>query len=384
MTISISDILNKVFKKKDNSFLDDYSSELLLNNSYQALAMKASINLIAKTVSRAEFKTFEQGKETKKRTYYMLNVEANKNKSANQFWRETIEKLLLDGEALILIEDDELLLIDSFEKQEFAFKENIYRNMVVGDYELRDIRNESQVIYLKDDLTSIHSHLNAISNDMASLIASSIKGYQGSKSRKGAFKMPTNMGRTKEQQEATQKHINNIMESFMDPSVDSVLPETNGMEYREISEAKGSKSNDSGRETKNFIDDIFDLVAITFGIPPSLLKGDTVDTKDAVNNFLAFCINPLVQLIQSELNRKLFTFEQYVERTFLKVDTTNIKSVDLKDIANSIDLLVRNGAFTIDDTLRSLGQEAIGGDVGGLRVMTKNNEPIDQFMKGGD
>lgn len=382
--IGLLDFLDGVLTPK-SKFLDGYNSKMMLNNSYQALALEASINLIAKTISRAEFQTFEKGKETRKKTYYMLNVEANKNKSASAFWREVVRKLLEDGEALIFIDSGQLFLIDSFERTEKAFTENTYKNLIIGDYQLREkVVTESQVIYLQDSITSIKTHLNSVASDMNKLVTSSIKGYQRSKARKGKLNIPANLSKTEEQQKATQTHIDNIMKDFMDPGKDSVLPETNGMEYTEIDEAKGSKSNDSGRETKNFINDIFDFVAITFGIPPSLLKGDTVDTKDAVNNFLAFCINPLVQLIQDEINRKLFTYEQYVERTYLKIDTTQIKSVDLRDIANSIDLLVRNGAFTIDDTLRSLGLEAIGGDVGGLRVMTKNNESVEEFMKGGD
>ena len=171
--------------------------------------------------------------------------------------------------------------------------------------------------------------------------------------------------------------INKLVASFMDPSKSSVFTESNGMEYTEISESKGSKSNDSGRETKNFLNDIMDIVAISFGIPPSLLKGDTVDTKDAMNNFLTFCINPLAKSIQTEINRKMYGYELYSKSSYLKADTTQIKSVDLRDIANSIDLLSRNGAYTIDDTLRTLGKEPIGGDVGNLRVITKNNENIE-------
>lgn len=371
-------------KEDPGCFFDGYNSSLITNNAYQALAVKASINLIAKTISRTEFQTFEKGKATKKKTYYMLNVEANKNTSAPAFWRSVVTKLLENGETLVLIENGELLLIDSFERKEFAFKENLYTNMYIGDYKLREQANESEVLYLQDTVTSLAGNLNKITSELAQLISASNKGYNRSKSRKGTLNIPANLSKTKEQQEATQKHIDSIMKDFMDPSKDSVLPETNGMAYTEIDEAKGSKSNDSGRETKNFIGDIFDFVAIAFGIPPSLLKGDTVDTKDAVNNFLAFCINPLVGIIQAEINRKMYGYEHYSNKTYSKIDTTKIKSVDLRDIANSIDLLVRNGAFTIDDTLKTLGLEAVGGDVGGLRVMTRNNESIETFMKGGD
>ena len=74
---------------------------------------------------------------------------------------------------------------------------------------------------------------------------------------------------------------------------------------------------------------------------------------------------------------------EYLANNYVKVDTTNIKAVDLRDIANSIDLLNRNGALTIDDTLRTLGKEPLGGDIGGMRFITRNLETLDKVLKEG-
>ncbi len=381
--MAIIDFLDRLFGSNDEITLKTCSVDTANNIYYKTLITEASVNLIAKTISRAEFQTFEKGKETKKLNYYMLNVEANKNKSASLFWRETIEKLLKEGEALILLQDNQMFLADSFVRNEFAFRENIYTELSIGDYPLDDIWRESQVLYLKDDNSTIRNAINGIYNDYVKLIDSSIKGYQNSKARKGKLKIPTNLPKTLQEEGKLQEHIQATMKDFMDPSKDAVYPETNGFEYEEIDKAKGSKSNDSGRETKNFIDDMFDFIAVAFGIPPSLLKGDTVDTKDAVNNFITFCINPLARLITDEINRKMYGYKLFKERTYAKLDTSNIKAVDLRDIANSIDLLNRNGALTIDDILRILGKEPLGGDIGNMRFITKNLEALDKVLEEG-
>lgn len=381
--MALIDFLNKLFGSKDEITLKTCSVDTTNSIYYKTLITEASVKLIAKTVSRAEFQTFEKGKETKKLNYYMLNVEANKNKSASLFWRETIEKLLKEGEALIILQDNQMFLVDSFVRNEFAFRENVYTELSIGDYPLDDIRKESQVLYLKDDNSTIRNAIDGIYNDYVKLIDASIKGYQNSKARKGKLKVPTNLPKTLQEEGALQKHIQTTMTDFMDPSKDAVYPETNDFEYEEIDKAKGSKSNDSGRETKNFIDDMFDFIAIAFGIPPSLLKGDTVDTKDAVNNFLTFCINPIAKLITDEINRKMYGYELYSERTYARLDTSNIKAVDFRDIANSIDLLTRNGALTIDDIMRILGKEPLGGEIGGMRFITKNYEVLDKVLEGG-
>lgn len=352
-----------------------------INTKYKVLVLESSIELISKTVARSEMQTFLQGKEDKGINYYTFNVEPNRNKSATKFWQEVIRALLTKGEALIIVQKHKLYLATSFSREERAFLDNIYTGVVIGDYELKDTWFENQVLYLRYDNESLRAAIEAISDDFSKLISSSIKGYQNSKARKGKLKIPTNLPKELEEDDALQKHIAQSMKDFMDPSKDAVYPESSGFEYAEITESKGSKSNDSGRETKNFINDVFDFIAIAFGIPPSLLKGDTVNTKDAVNNFLTFCINPLAKLIQDEINRKMYGQEEYLNKSYVKVDTTNIKAVDLRDIANSIDLLNRNGALTIDDTLRTLGKEPIGGELGAMRFITKNLELLDKVLK---
>lgn len=381
--MAIIDFLDRVFGDKREITLKTCSVGSDSNIHYKALITEASINLIAKTIARAEFQTFEKGQETKKLNHYMLNVEANQNKSAFSFWEETIGKLLREGEALVLLRDNQLYLADSFEKREYAFRPNLYSNIMIGDYEVNEVWEESKVLYFKNDNTKLRNAINGIYNDYTKLINSSIKGYQNSKARKGKLKIPTNLPKTLQKESDLQSHISATMKDFMDPSKDAVYPETNGFLYEEIDKAKGSKSNDSGRETKNFINDVFDFIAVAYGIPPSLLKGDTVDTKDAVNNFLTFCINPIAKLITDEINRKMYGYENYSNNTYAKLDTTKIKAVDLRDIANSIDLLNRNGALTIDDILRILGKEPIGGDIGQMRFITKNLEALDKVLEEG-
>lgn len=357
---------------------------LATNSKYQTLIQEAGINLIANTLARAEFQTFLNGKEYKGTNYYIFNVEANQNTSSSLFWKEVIRKLLTNSEALILLQDEQLYLADSFNKTEYAFMNNKYSDITIGDYSLKDTWDESKVLYLKYDNKIALSSINSIHGDFSKLISSSIKGYQNSKARKGKLKIPTNLPKELEAEGALQKHLMQSMQEFMDPSKDAVYPEEDGFEYTELTESKGSKSNDSGRETRNFINDLFDFIAIALGIPPSLLKGDTVDTKDAVNNFLTFCINLLAKLITDEINRKMYGKTEYLNGNYVKVDTSNIKAVDLRDIANSIDLLNRNGALTIDDILRTLSKEPIGGEVGAMRFVTKNLELIDNVLKGGE
>lgn len=382
--MAIFDFLDRFFKGETEVSLKTVSREARKNMDYKNLVQEAAINLIAKAVSLAEFQTFEKGEETRKRNYYLFNVEANPNTSASVFWRSLVQSVLRKEKTLALIHKGGLYLADSFTREQSALSPNIYKDVEINGERVKGEWDENQVLYFEDNITSVRSAIHGLYNDYAKLIAASSKGYRSSKTRKGTLEIPATLPKHLKDAQDLEQYIMATMESFMDPDKDAVYPEQFGFKYNEIQEAKGgTRSTDSGRETRKFIDDVMDFVAIAYGIPPSLLKGDTVETKDAVNNFIAFCINPIAKLITDELNRKMYGYKHYSERSYVKADTSVIKTVDLRDIANSIDMLNRNAALRIDDILRMLGKEPIGGEIGNMRFITKNYELLDRVLETG-
>jgi HK97 family phage portal protein len=106
------------------------------------------------------------------------------------------------------------------------------------------------------------------------------------------------------------------------------------------------------------------------------------DSGDAFNNFITYCINPLAELIEDEINRKLYGKKAYLKNTYLKVDTTNIKAVDITNVANALDVLTRIGAYSIDDSLKKLGMEPLNTEWSKARWMTKNYQRVEKRYEG--
>lgn len=376
----------KSFVNKDTGLvpLDACIGEIASEVFYKQLAVEASINLIANTVARSEFLTYERGKEVKGKNYYLLNVRPNQNKSSSKFWREVVSKLVYDNECLIIMQGEQLYVADSFAKVELAFKENIYKDIVISNYELDDVFKESQVLYLEWHDKKIKNVIDSLYADYGKLINISSEGYKGSKSKKGILEIPTSYPQTERAQEGLKDLLDNRFKKFFEAEGNSLLPLQGGLKYQEL-EGKKSTSRDSetGREIRDFINDIFDFVAIGFQIPPSLLKGDVVDTNNAMNNFLTFCINPIAELITDEVNGKMYNYTNFIDRTYAKLDTSKIKVVDLKDIANALDVLTRIGAYSVDDSLKALGMEPLDKNWSKARWMTKNYEAIEDRLGGG-
>lgn len=373
-----------LFNKDGTLALDVAVGEVAGEVFYKELAIQACLNIIANTVARSEFLTYEKGVEVRKNNYYLLNVEPNQNKSSSKFWRDVIHKLVYENECLVVQVDGKFYVAESFNVLKYAFKENLYKDIVVEDYNLKDIFSESQVFHFELHDQKIKNIIDGLYGSYSKLIKISSSNYKRNNARRGTLEIPTNYPQT----EKAQKDLNELLsvrfKRFFEAEGGSVLPLSNGMEYKELASNIGARTSGSdGREIRDFVDDVFDYVAIAFQVPPQLLKGNVADTEKAFNNFLTFCINPLAELLTDEINRKMYGKDKFLERTYVKLDTTRIKAVDIKDIANALDILTRIGAYTVDDSLRVLGMEPLDTSWSKARWMTKNYQRIES-LAGGD
>lgn len=374
-----------LFNKDDGTLkLDVCVGELTAEIFYKELAINSAINLISNTLSNAEFLTFEKGKEVKKDNYYLFNVEPNQNKSANKFWRDVVYKLVYENECLVIQNDGMFYVVDEFNIKQFALKENIYTDVVIDDYKLNKVFWESEVLHFELHNQKMKTLIDGLYSSYGKLITSSSRHNLRKRAKRGTLEVPGSYPQTDEAQEDLQNLLKNRFKTYFEAETGAVLPLTNGLKFIEAEDKISNNPSQEGRDIRSFIDDVFDFVAIAFSIPPQLLKGDVADTEKAVDNFLTFCINPLADLLTDEINRKYYGKKLYLDNTYVKLDTTRIKHVDIQDIANAMDILTRIGANSINDNLRILGREKIDEDWANARFMTKNYERIENFIVGGD
>ncbi|SDZ19186.1 phage portal protein [Tindallia californiensis] len=372
-----------LFKKESGLVrLDENIDNIKAEVLYKKLAVDASINLIANAVARSEFITYEQGKEKRGENYYLFNVEPNPNKTSSKFWREAIHQLVYNNECLIIQQNDYFYVADSFVKKPYAFRDNLYDQVEVSGLSLREKFRERDVFHLELHKQEIRKVIDGMYVSYGKLIEASMKHYKANNSRRGILKIPTSYPETEKAQKELESLLNEKMRRFFNAEGGAALPLSNGMEYDELTSNIGVKGTAEGREVRSFVDDIFDFVAVAFQIPPQLLRGNVADTDKAVNNFLTFCINPIAELVEDEVNRKLYGKANYLNRTYMKMDTTRIKSVDITDIASSLDILTRIGANTLNDNLRILGREEIDEAWANERYITKNYEKINDNAEG--
>lgn len=385
--MGLSDFFLGWFNKDDSSLpLDVCVGRLAGEIYYKELAIQACAGLVGSALSSSEFLTYELGREVRKDNYYALNVEPNPNQSAAVFWMQVASKLLRKNDCLLIQVGSDFYVADSYALKEASspFKDNIYKNIVVDGYNVLGEYSERQVWHFKLNDVNSKTMIDNLNESYSKLIEASRKGFIKSKGKRGVLGIGTDYPQTDEAQEILQDLMSNKFKRFFDSEGDAVIPLEQGLSYTEIASRDGASSTaNSSRETRQFADDIFDFVAMSYNIPNQLLKGTVADTSEVINTFMALCVNPIANMISEEVNRKIYGKTSYLERTYSKMDTSRVKITDLKDVANSLEVLTRIGAHTIDDNLKKLGLEPINTEWSTTRFMTKNYMPVERMLKEG-
>ncbi|MGG1847085.1 phage portal protein [Bacillus wiedmannii] len=373
------------FGNRKTITLDSCFYELGIDYFYKKLAIESCIDLIANALTRCEFQTFEKGKEKRGANHYLLNVQPNQNQNASEFMHSLVNHLIMENECVVIMQNEQLYIADSFSVNKFALKENIYNDITIDDFTFEKSFNESEVFHFKLNDRNIMQIIDGMYSSFGKLLASSIDYYK----RKNNKRLLIKGDFLRAQDEETQDAINEMFENqlknwFNADKVGSAFQLQNGYEFEDMSDSKNGVSNNStSRDISDLISDIFNYVAIAFHVPIGILKGDVADIEKQMDSFLAFCINPIAELIQDEFNRKMYTKEEYIQRTYLKIDTTKIKVVDITKLATALDKLFAIGGLSINDILIILGREPLEEEWANKRFVTKNYQEADS-LEGGE
>lgn len=376
--MGLRDWLGDVFRRQqrgdhDQTSFDTLCIDLSEKILVRDLAINTAINLLGNAISLSEFNTYDKGNEDKTDIYYKLNVQPNPNYSASRFWKKFVYRLIYDGEALIIKQKNDYYVADSFVKETKAFYSCKYRDIVVDDFSLRRSYDESDVLYFKLYERNIINIVSALYDDYGKLVEYSKASYKKNNAKRGIVNIPTNYPQTEAAKEKLNKLLNDQIQKFYGAENGAVLPLTNGITYEDISSDSYKNSTDS-RDIRNLIDDIFDFTAIGFNIPPALLKGSANDLESTVDRFIKFGVEPFCEMIEDEINRKFYSKYSYLNNTYMAIDTSRLKTTNLAQLANVVDVLTRNGVNNIDENRKLLGMEPLRTEESQKRRITKNYE----------
>ena len=360
--------------------------ERLSNLVAEELTIHAAINLIANSISKCEFKTLENGKEYQGEEYYVWNYEPNKNQNSSQFLQELTATLLYRNECLVVENNGQLIIAESFTKEEYALKETVFSNVYRKGLTFnRDFRM-SEVLYFRLNNKNIRQLLTNLCNGYNNLLEEAVDKYEKAGGEKGTLHIDAQAKGmkygNKSFEEVYEDLMNNRFKRFFN-SRSAVLPLWNGFTYTKQAAEQSKKSTSEMKDITDVLDEIVVTVARAFNIPVALLKGDVSDVSKVTQNFLTFCVDPLCEMLQTEINRKRYGKYQVQRGCYVRINTTTIMHVDVFEIAEKIDKLISSGMYCIDDLRKKLGETELDTEESKTYWITKNYTSIES-LKGGD
>lgn len=345
------------------------------------LAFWTCVNKIAGAIVKCEFQTYMNHKELKGDEYYLWNYEPNPNQNAASMVFKLIGTLYKKNEALIVEVGRNIYVADSYQKDVYALKEYTFSSVEIDGYTLSDTFYMSDVLYFQLNSTDMRKLVNGMYEAYSKLLTHAQNAYRRSRGRKGIL----NISAMAEQSEAFDQEFDELMtkhfKNFFEKE-NAVLPLFDGYTYTDISQNVKTYSSESTRDIKALADDIYDFTARAFAFPPSLAKGDVQDTGKAVDELLTFVVDPLVEILQTEINRKRYGLKGLKNGNYIKINTLAVKHIDIFDIATPIDKLISSGAFTINDILKVLKMPPICEEWANQHFITKNYATIQDLLAG--
>lgn len=344
--------------------------------AFRELALHIAISYIANTLSKCEFKVYENGDEAKNRLYYLLNVNPNPNENSSQFINHFIEQYYYgDNGALLVKHGDHIYCADNFDVDDAdPLKDFMYTNVTFNTNTLKRKLRASDVFHLKLDNKNVKQLVDAVGAEYGKVIDAALRCFKRTNGKKYKYILDQYQAGDKNFQKTYEDVLKGQLEEFLKSDGDAVLPKYNGIDLVEFSTGTPQNSGDIVNVRK----ELFEVTAQAFKIPLSMMLGNITNMNEIVKVYLSICIDPLADMIGEELTRKIYTEQEWLAGCCVKVDTSCINHVDMLEVADKVDKLISCGAYSIDEVRHRLDSPLLDTDFSRTHFITKNYEPLDE------
>lgn len=350
-------------------------------------AYRSVVTLVSGMVAAREFRTFRDFKEHRGREWYRWNHAISTNLTPAGFWYRVFDNLFTRGEEIIVEIGNRLYPADSWASSDDVIDDRVYTQVQIGELSSNKVFHERDVIHLFNSggyLTGPDGpriSLDQIRDTYVKIVKSAISGYTKSRGIKGTLELDTPQAGTKTFQDNLTEIKNGEFRKFAEAD-NSVLPLYKGMKFNNLGEK--SYAAETTRDIRNLIDDACDIVGRAYGVPPQLINGSNTDVEPALNFFLTSRFVPLCEQLSAEISRKRYGENAVMKGNFLRVDTRQIKHVELVEEGSHISSLVGSGIVSVNDIERMIRELPIGEKWADSHYITLNNASAGSFVNGGE
>ncbi|EGC8431293.1 phage portal protein [Listeria monocytogenes] len=370
------DLFNFMEKKIEVAEISPVTQKMLDQMAFKELALHIGISYIANTLSKCEFKVYENGEEVKNKLYYMLNVSPNPNQNSSQFINQFIERYYYRGAALIVPHRGYIYCADNFDiEDDNPLIENTFCNVTFNCHQIKKKHRASDVFYIKLDDRNVKGLIDSLYMQYGEVISQALATFKRTNGAKYKLLMEQYQAGDARFKEVFENVIKGQLKSFLE-SDNAVYPQYKGLDLQEFSKTAPTNTADIIAMRK----ETFEVVGQALKIPLSMMYGNITNMNEIVKVYLSICIDPLADMISEELTRKYFTFDEWKAGCSVEIDTSCINHIDILEVADKVDKAISSGAASIDEIRKRLGWKPLLTEFSTAHWMTKNYALAEDMM----
>lgn len=353
------------------------NQQQLANLAYKELAISMCINLIANAISQCTARTYENGKEVMNQNHYILNIRPNANESSSMLWHKAVEKMVYEGEALIVNIKGCLYVADSYVTNEYPILGNSYEAIRIGTLSLNKLFRQDEVILLRLNNINVKKLIDSLYNSYEEMLELCIEKYKIDNQQKYVLELDNVKVGDKMFNDKFKDVLQDQLQNFLQ-NQNTVLPLYKGQTLTDVSKAGGTTSNDF----QGLIDNLFKTVAQAFNIPLNLLFAKTDNITRELKQFLTLTVEPIASMISEELSAKLYDgYEGFINNNYVRLDTADIRHVDILEMSNAIDKVLSSGVLSVNEIRDTVGYNKLEEEFANKHFMTKNYCLAEDMLK---
>ena len=339
------------------------------------LAIYSATSLIANAIAQSEIKVYKNNQSVKDEDYFSLNIKTNPNESASHFWHKVVEKALRDEQgALCFISGRNLYCADSFVlESKRPFLGNIYSGVVVDDFQMQKKFTSNDVFLFKLENIQAKRLIDGLYTDIGSVIATAIGAYKDTNGVKYKFRIEGLQAGDEKFNEEFEQILKEPLRKFIDGDAKLYVEYTG----RVLEKMKSDGTPKSSDDIVGLMEEIFKMTGKAFKIPESLMLGNITNMNDVVKSFLTFSVDPWANMI-SEVLTGQYGYANYMKGNYFRVDTSTVNHIDIFDMADKIDNLIRSAFASVDEVRDKAGLDKLDEEWSKKHLLTKNYEFIDK------
>lgn len=379
-------ILDKIFKNSNGEYVSIFDvifGKSNLENYIYTLAEAHAIDIIARTIAKCEIQTFEMKnnkiQENRGELYWTLNIQPNYIETGTKFIYKLLTKLLIDGTALILINQlpnkNLLYVAETYNSNNKILTGKTFSNITVGDDEgnsinLNKIYDSNNTIYYSLKNSGLKTASENFKINTAKLLKASQKSFIKSNTTKWKLKSPGSQFALKDAE--TNEVI--TREAYKEKMTEGLMSDEDAIvllsEYFNLENLTENNSK-SLTDFEGIFKKIGDTVAQKWNIPLDIFYASKTEKSTGTDDFVTMALDIYFELLEDGFNSSLVGKQDYLKGEYIKFNRLNINHRDLIDKASGWDKLISNG-FSFNQLSKFLGLPTIDEDWANEHYITKN------------